>query len=71
MYVTKSTNNMHMFDENEKLKKYDNVIDIIDHYINVRRKVYVERKEYQLKILEQEAKLLSNKARFISEILND
>ncbi|MAU36393.1 MAG: hypothetical protein CMD14_03365 [Flavobacteriales bacterium] len=71
MYVTKSTNNMHMFDENEKLKKYDNVVDIIEHYIDVRRKVYVERKEYQLKILEQEAKLLSNKARFINEILND
>ena len=33
--------------------------------------MYIERKEYQLKILEQEAKLLSNKARFISEILND
>ena len=43
---------MHMFDENEKLKKYDNVVDIIDHYINVRKIVYVERKEYQLKILE-------------------
>jgi len=71
LYVTKSTNNMHMFDENEKLKKYDNITDIIDHYISVRRDVYIERKQYQLNVLKEEANLLSNKARFINEILND
>ena len=62
---------MHMFDENEKLKKYDNITDIIDHYISVRRDVYIERKQYQLNVLKEEANLLSNKARFINEILND
>jgi hypothetical protein len=37
----------------------------------VRLNKYVERKEYQLENLEKEAKLISNKARFISEILKD
>ena len=49
MYVTKSTNNMHMFDENEKLKKYDNVVDIIDHYINVRKRCILKERNINSK----------------------
>tara|TARA_B100001769_G_scaffold271658_2_gene264817 strand:+ start:4570 stop:7989 length:3420 start_codon:yes stop_codon:yes gene_type:complete len=71
MYVTKSTNNMHMFDEEEKLKKYDNINNIIDHHIKIRYKTYDTRKKYQINILKQQLLLLSNKARFISEILKD
>jgi DNA topoisomerase-2 len=71
LYTTRTTTNMHMFDENEKLRKYETVSEIADHYIGVRLNKYVERKKYQLENLEKQAKLISNKARFISEILKD
>ena len=71
LYTTRTTTNMHMFDETEKLRKYETPGEIADHYIGVRMSKYVERKNYQLKNLEKEAKLISNKARFISEILKD
>ena len=71
LYTTNTTTNMHMFDHNEKLKKYDNVIDIINDYYDVRLELYKERKAYQIKILEKILSVLSNKARYITEVLND
>ena len=71
LYTTRTTTNMHMFDETEKLRKYETASEIADHYIGVRMSKYVERKQYQIKNLEKDAKLISNKARFISEILKD
>jgi len=71
LYTTKTSTNMHMFDETEKLRKYESASEIADHYIGVRMSKYVARKQYQIKNLEKEAKLISNKARFISEILKD
>ena len=71
LFTTKSTNNMHLFDECEKLRKFKTVHDIADYYITIRHKVYVDRKAAQLKGLKHKAKIQSNKARFISEILDD
>lgn len=71
LYTTKTSTNMHMFDETEKLKKFDNVEDIIDYYINIRRNIYKLRKDYLLKALKTELLVLTNKARFITDILND
>ncbi len=62
---------MHAFDEKEQLKKFDTPYDILDHYMNVRREVYVKRKDYLLKELNHDLSKLSNKARFITEILQD
>uniref|UniRef100_A0A6C0HHK4 DNA topoisomerase (ATP-hydrolyzing) n=1 Tax=viral metagenome TaxID=1070528 RepID=A0A6C0HHK4_9ZZZZ len=69
--TTQSTTNMHMFDENEKLIKYSNVKEIIDHFIKVRMDLYVKRKAYQVDALAKTALVLSNKARFITEILDE
>ena len=71
LFSTRSTTNMHMFDEREKLVKYDTPEDIIDHYMNVRMVTYTKRKAHLLQSLEHEALVLNNKARFISDILND
>ncbi len=65
--TTMSTNNMHLFDSDDKLKKYDKITDIIDDYFIVRLKLYQSRKEYIIKSLERELVLLSNKARYIKE----
>jgi DNA topoisomerase-2 len=70
LYTTRSTTNMHAFDENEKLVKFETVEDLISHYMQIRYDFYVKRKAYQLIALEQAAKVLSNKARFIGELLD-
>ena len=70
LYTTRSTTNMHAFDENEKLVKFDTVEDLCVHYMKIRYDFYVKRKAYQLVALEQAAKVLSNKARFIGELLD-
>ena len=71
LYTTKSNTNMHAFDENEKLVKYNTINELIEQYLKVRLAFYVKRKAYQVEALKKEAMILSNKARFISAILDD
>jgi len=71
LYNYQTLTNMHLFDYNDKLKKYENVREIIDDYYVKRLELYNKRKEYQLKILRDELIILSNKARFIQENLDD
>tara|TARA_R110002074_G_scaffold224924_3_gene396395 strand:- start:3992 stop:7408 length:3417 start_codon:yes stop_codon:yes gene_type:complete len=71
LYNYQNLSNMHLFDYNDKLKKYENVKEIIDDYFIKRLELYDKRKEYQLKILRDEMLILSNKARFIQENLDD
>ena len=71
LYTTKTTTNMHMFDETEKLRKFDNIYDIIKHYKDVRINIYEKRKQSQMNTLSREVMILSNKAKFITEILTD
>ena len=69
LYTTQTITNMHVFDEKEKLRKFDYPSEIIDYYMTVRHSIYVERKKYLLKDLERDARKLTNKAKFISENL--
>jgi DNA topoisomerase II len=71
LYTTRTTTNMHLFDENEKLYKFNSPSEIIDKYMTVRREIYVKRKRVLLNKLRKEAKILENKVRFINENLND
>ena len=71
LYTTKSTTNMHAFDENEKLVKFANVEDVIKHFVDVRLRYYVERKKHKIVELERITRKLSNIARFITEMLED
>ena len=64
-----SATNMHLFDYDDKLKKYDTVESIIEDYFVKRMEIYGERKEYVVKALEKELTLLSNKAKYINENL--
>ena len=69
LYTTKTTSNMNAFDENEKLVKFTTVQDIITHFMRVRLVYYTKRKAYMVAALQKELQVLSNKARFITEIL--
>jgi len=70
LFTTNTTSNMHLFDAEDKLKKYDCVQTIIDDYYETRLKLYQTRKEYLIADLEKELVLLTNKAKYITEVLN-
>jgi DNA topoisomerase-2 len=69
LYTSSSTSNMHLFDAQDKLKKYDNVCEIIDDYFETRLKLYQERKEYLVDALSKQLMVLSNKSRYIKDVL--
>jgi DNA topoisomerase-2 len=69
LYTTQSTTNMHLFNAQDKLKKYDKVEQIMDDYFETRLQMYQQRKEAMILRLEKELLLLSNKARFVQENL--
>jgi DNA topoisomerase-2 len=68
--TTCTSTNMHLFDANDKLKKYDSVEAIIDDYFVTRLTLYGKRKEFMINALERELSLLSNKAKYIQENLD-
>jgi DNA topoisomerase-2 len=68
--TTNTTTNMHLFDADDVLQKYNKVSDIIDAYYETRLKMYGTRKEYLIDALEKELVVLSNKAKYITENLN-
>ena len=67
--TTMSITNMHLFDANDKLKKYDTVSSIIDDYYITRLQLYQVRKDHIILVLEKELLILSNKVRYIRELL--
>ena len=67
--TTVSTTNMHMFNSECKLHKYESVCEIIDDFYGVRLATYRKRKEQQVKDMEHKLVKLSNRARYIQETL--
>ena len=70
LYNTQTDTNMHLFDYDDKLKKYDDVEDIINDYYEIRLEHYDMRKDYLVENLERELMILTNKARYIQELLD-
>jgi DNA topoisomerase-2 len=70
LYTTESTSNMHLFDSHDQLKKYGNVRDIVRDYYTTRLVLYGKRKTHQLAAMVAELRVLSNKARYIQELLD-
>jgi DNA topoisomerase-2 len=70
LYTTESTSNMHLFDSQDQLKKYGNVRDIVRDYHATRLSLYAKRKAHQLAAMAAELRVLSNKARYIQELLD-
>ena len=69
LYTTKSTSNMHLFDQNERLVKFNTVEEIIHAYIEQRLKLYTTRIQNIINQLNQEVVLLTNKAKYILEVI--
>ena len=71
LYNTSSTTNMNLFNDEDKLKKYDTIEEIIDDYFVIRLSYYNDRKTNMIENLERELIILSNKVRYIQEVLAD
>jgi DNA topoisomerase-2 len=69
LFTTNNSSNMHLFDAHDKLKKYEKVQEIIDDYFVTRVELYQKRKDYLIGALTQDLMLLSNKSRYITELL--
>jgi DNA topoisomerase-2 len=70
LFTTNTTTNMHLFDANDKLKKYASVVQIIDDYFDTRLQLFQVRKNYLVDALTKELCLLSNKSKYIKENLD-
>jgi DNA topoisomerase-2 len=70
LYSTSSTTNMNLFNAEDKLRKYDTVEEIIEDYYDIRLEYYEDRKDNLIDILEKQLLILSNKAKYIQELIN-
>jgi DNA topoisomerase-2 len=70
LYTTVSSTNMHMFNSQSKLHKYDTIEEIINEFYTIRYDMYRKRKEHLIHDLEQKLVKLSNRAKYIQETLS-
>jgi DNA topoisomerase II len=66
-----SMNNMHVFDENYKLKKFNSPEDIIDYFYDIRMNFYDKRKSYLIEKLDKEKSYIYNRIKFIRYVISD
>jgi DNA topoisomerase-2 len=64
-------NTMNLYDENNKLKKFNSPEEILAYYYAKRLEYYELRRQNLIKILDQDLLLLSTRARFILDVIND
>lgn len=62
--------NMHLFDINGKIKKYENQYQIIDEYFDVRLNYYNQRKTYLINKLTSKKYYFDNVIKFITMVVN-
>ena len=67
---TYATSNMHLFDYNDKLVKYESPADIIDDYFVARYDLYNVRVTFIINQLESELLVLTNKVKYIEKTLD-
>jgi len=70
LYTTNTITNMNLFNHEDRLRKYENIPDIIDDYYGVRLDYYDQRKQFMMSHLEKQLSTLSNKAKYIQEVLD-
>jgi len=64
-------NTMNLYDEHNKLKNFQSPEEILEYYYERRLTYYEMRRQHMIKILEQDLFLLSTRARFILDVIND
>jgi DNA topoisomerase-2 len=64
-----SLNNLHLFTSRGNIKKYGNIAEILKEWFSIRIYKYHTRKEKQLKKMRDEFLIISNKIRFIIDVI--
>ena len=67
---TQETENLTTIDENGELKIFNKAEDIVKHFVGVRLSWYQTRKDYLIDKTEKQLSLVTNKARFIKDIID-
>lgn len=62
---------MNLYDENNRLKNFKSPEEILEYYYTHRLEYYTKRRDYLIGILEQEVFMLSTRARFILDVINE
>ena len=66
-----STTNMHLYDENEEIKKFNEVDDVLKYFFNIRLFYYNKRRDYLLRKLKRELDIIMYKVKFIEDIIEE
>lgn len=66
-----SITNMHLYDKDDRIKKYISVNDILKEFYAIRLNAYTIRKNYYLDKYKKELDALKWKMKFIEEVLDD
>ena len=65
-----SIKNMHLFDKNNNIKKYNNVEEILRDFVDIRKEYYQKRKDHNLKVMNNELAILDYKIKFIQSVVD-
>jgi len=68
---TLRTSNMHLLHPTQGIKKYNSAEEILVDFVEIRLKYYALRKKYLVKVLNDRTTLLTNKARFVREVVDE
>lgn len=65
-----SMTNMHLYNSDCIIQKYDNPNSILKEFYDIRLQFYIKRKKHKLNKLEQQLLILNAKVRFINDFIN-
>ncbi|CAH6421767.1 DNA topoisomerase 2 [uncultured virus] len=71
LYSYIKISNMHIFDQFGKIKKYNNVTEILNEYYEYRLKIYIKRKNHILLLLKNELNIIKWKIKFLETYIAD
>ena len=66
-----NTNNMHLYNPEGKIKKYESALDILKDFFYIRMSYYTKRKNYKIKKLKKELKYIDARIKFIEDIIHE
>jgi DNA topoisomerase-2 len=64
-----STTNMNLFDLNGQIRKYESPVNVMKDFFQVRLQLYVRRRSVLCNKLDKDWRMLDNKMRFVTEII--
>ena len=64
-----NTTNMHLFNSQGEIKKYDSAVDILREFFDIRLSYYHKRKEWLVSVKKEDVLRISNRVRFILMVI--